>query len=270
MRFLQYLIILMSSTLCVLATPASSQIRREIRSPRIVVWAWERPEDLRYIDPDQVEVAVLTQTALLFASSIKVRRREQSLRLPKGTGIIAVTRVETDRRIGAALTGEQLEKLSLAIVSSCASARGVQIDFDAKVSEREFYRKLLNDVRAKLPPEKLLSMTSLASWSFFDDWLGDRPSVDEIVPMFFSMGAGKSEVCDLLKRNRLLKAAYRKALGLSIDERETNKVVLAWAAANQKNTRTYVFNPRPWTADAIRDALELVGASRSALRSNDR
>ncbi len=243
------------------ANPTSQSYQTQIHSSRIVVWAWERPEDLHYIDPDKVEVAVLIQSVLLSDASVKVRKREQSLRLPKGIRTIAVTRVETDRRTGAALTDEQLTQLSASIVASCGSSRGVQIDFDAKVSEREFYRRLLQDIRARLPREKILSMTSLASWSFFDNWLGENPPVDEIVPMFFSLGAGKAEVFDLLKRNRVLKGAYRQAFGLSIAERETNKLVLAWAAANQKDCRIYFFNPRPWTPDAIRDALKLVGAT---------
>lgn len=33
--------------------------------PRTVLWAWERPEDLKALDPDRVAVAFLAQTLVL-------------------------------------------------------------------------------------------------------------------------------------------------------------------------------------------------------------
>ena len=65
--------------------------------------------------------------------------------------------------------------------------RGVQIDFDATLSERDAYRALIHDVRKRLGPATPLSITALASWCIGDDWLNGLP-VDEAIPMLFRMG----------------------------------------------------------------------------------
>ena len=49
-------------------------------------------------------------------------------------------------------------------------------DFDATRSQRPFYRDLLVDLRSQMPADLPLSITALASWCSFDDWLADFPS----------------------------------------------------------------------------------------------
>src|ERR1700687_5689350 len=66
--------------------------------PRVILWAWERPVDLRFINPQETGVAFLARTIQLRAREVVVRPRLQPLDLPKGTRVIAVARVESNQR----------------------------------------------------------------------------------------------------------------------------------------------------------------------------
>jgi hypothetical protein len=51
--------------------------------PHIILWAWERPEVLDFIDPDAVGVAFLAGTLSLSDEHVSVRPRLQPLSVPK-------------------------------------------------------------------------------------------------------------------------------------------------------------------------------------------
>jgi len=51
----------------------------------------------------------------------------------------------------------------------------LQIDFDARRSQRAFYAAILRDLRRRMPPDLPLSIAALASWCSSDDWLGSLP-----------------------------------------------------------------------------------------------
>src|SRR4030088_1321214 len=78
-------------------TPVAT-IARSDQMPNLVLWAWERPVDLRFINPRETGVAFLARTIHLRANEVVIRPRLQPLDLPEGTKVIAVARVETDRR----------------------------------------------------------------------------------------------------------------------------------------------------------------------------
>lgn len=64
--------------------------------PKTILWAWERPENLTFIDPADVGVAFLARTIYLRGSQVIVRPRLQPLRVPPRTSLLAVVRIETD------------------------------------------------------------------------------------------------------------------------------------------------------------------------------
>lgn len=244
-----------------IASPSDGATRSQ--SGRLILWAWERPENLQYIDPQQVEVAALIQTINLSGARTTVHARQQPLKVPSGTILTAVTRIEVDPRQRASLNSDQVERCASAIQQSAAQSETVQIDFDARVSDRDFYRKLLARVREEMPAEKKLSITSLASWALGDNWLNDI-HIDEAVPMFFQMGVGSAEVVTLLDAGKQLQRPYRRAVGVSAMEPILANHVIAWARKNQPGTNLYVFNPHPWTAKSVNDAMLL----RKRLREN--
>src|SRR5712692_9226080 len=134
--------------------------------PQIMLWAWERPEDLNFIDPREVGVAFLAGTLYLRGEKVVVRPRLQPLRVPDGTALMAVVRLETDQVEPPQLSADQQRQVVSAIIklTRLPQVATIQIDFDAKALERPFYRGLLSDLRQRFPAPFGLSMTALASW----------------------------------------------------------------------------------------------------------
>jgi Protein of unknown function (DUF3142) len=254
--------------------------------PNLFFWAWERPEDLRFLAHKNAGVAFLAKTIYIFApqedprrdagGSIRIRPRLQTLRVAPGTPLIAVVRIETrggrqpaayflaDTRFSrhAAYTALQQQRVAAEIVdvASLPNVRAVQVDFDATVSERAFYSALLSDVRAKLPSSIPLSITALASWCIGDPWLEQLPpgTIDEAVPMLFRMGPDTANVAKFLRSgNKFAVPACQSSLGLSTDEPLSRALLVADFVPGTGATRSkriYIFAPRAWTqsaADAV-------------------
>jgi hypothetical protein len=207
--------------------------------PRLILWAWERPVDLRGLPPG-VGVAFLAQTITATARASVVRPRRQPLQVDAGAPLIAVTRIETP---GAESPAIDAIVRAIAATATLPRVAAVQIDFDAVLSQRPMYRQLLHAVRRALPRGTPLSITALASWCMQDDWLGDLP-IDEAVPMLFRMGAGQQPL-RAGAMDRLRAPACRGAIGTSLDEP---------LPVSRGRGRVYVFNPNPWTADAVVEA----------------
>ena len=71
--------------------------RLDNEMPRKIIWAWERPEDLRFLDPNKFGVAFLAQTVFLENDTVAPKRRRHPLDVSPGTYMIAVTRIETNK-----------------------------------------------------------------------------------------------------------------------------------------------------------------------------
>lgn len=212
--------------------------------PRTILWAWERPENLMFIDPKEVGVAFLAQTLYLRGGTLIVRPRFQPLHVPPQTSLIAVVRIESDRLEPPLLSLRQRLQTMNAIkqLARLQKIRAVQIDFDAKISERDFYRGLLNGLRKALDDSIPLSITALASWCIHDDWLSDLP-IDEAVPMLFRMGVDQRQVSTYLGRQKDFPSKRcRKSLGISLDEP---------LPSLPSRSRVYVFNPRSWSGNDL-------------------
>jgi hypothetical protein len=219
------------------------------RLPRVMLWAWERPTDLRFINPKETGVAFLAQTIRLRSGEAEIRPRLQPLNLPDGTRVMAVARVETDAASKPELLTPQREKLAGAIadMARLPNVSNIQIDFDATSSERAFYRDVIVDVRRRLPGEIGLSITALASWCTYDDWLSDLP-IDEAVPMLFRMAADGKQIARRLNAgDDFIAVPCRHSYGVSTDEPRSNL---------SSARRLYVFNSDPWTEVAVHAILE--------------
>ena len=217
--------------------------------PALMLWAWERPEDLRFLDPNKQGVAFLAQTLTLKGDEVAFSPRHQPLQVPPDTKMMAVTRIESQKITGQrpALSANQRQQLVKLIVRTMELGRvaAIQVDFDALVSERDFYRTLLHDLRTQLPDNVPLSMTALASFCLGDRWLDDLP-VDEAVPMIFRMGADDKPI-----KNRLAggddfrEPLCRRSYGIALDEPLEMK--------RDPARRLYIFNNRPWSESSIRE-----------------
>jgi hypothetical protein len=237
-------------------------VSEQSSKPRIMLWAWEAPSDLQWLDSQHVGVAFLAQTITLSGDDIWAKPRMQPLKVDSDTFLTAVVRIESSKRDKVTFSKAQIDRIVANVIktSKLPGVRDVQIDFDAKVSEREFYKSLLTRLRKQLPEDKALSMTALASWCIGDRWLSDTP-VDEIVPMFFSMGADSNQVANHLKTGQNIESFSReRAIGLA----DSSSELIAMISENQRRKliegrRVYLFSARTWTKDHMQRLLRKVG-----------
>ena len=235
-------------SLVLLATGCQPRIRQQARAdrsklPPVILWAWERPEDLEFLDPNRFGVAFLAQTLTLAGNEVTLTPRHQPLKIGPQTRVVAVTRIESTKKTGrkADLTKSQRDQLLRLIVRTLdlPNVSAIQVDFDVTVSEREFYRSLLDDLRRKLPNHVPLSMTALASFCIGDRWLQDLP-VDEAVPMMFRMGADDQRIKSYLsKGNDFREPLCQTSYGITLDEPLEMKFA--------ESRRIYVFDDQAWT-----------------------
>jgi hypothetical protein len=211
------------------------------RLPPVILWAWERPEKLDFINTERVGVAFLAKTLRLDGDRVVSRPRLQPLELAPATKLIAVVRIESAH---PTLSSSQLQRAvaEIADLSALSNISVVQIDFDAAVSERKFYTELLHEVRRQLPSSTALSITALASWCAGDNWLSDLP-IDEAVPMLFRMGVDQKH---FQSTPRFEPAICANSVGVSTDEPITPPTV----------DHLYLFNPTPWSRESLNSALE--------------
>jgi hypothetical protein len=188
-----------------------------------ILWAWERPEDLRFAGPS-VAVGVLAGTVVLSGSHVFAQPRLQPAK------VLDSQHVAGDQRARAAA-------LVLALLGNARFAEA-QIDFEVKASQRQVLLDLVGDVRAALPPGMHLSMTALASWCDTETWL-DAAAVDEVVPMLFRMGpAGAALKRRLADGGDFRLARCRTSIGIATDTPPDGL---------PPGRRLWLFNPHPWT-----------------------
>lgn len=207
---------------------------------KLVLWAWERPEDLRFAGAD-VEVAAQTGFVELSGRDVRSRGRRFPLKTASGQPTTAVVHVQIAGRRLLAWTPDQRRAAALAVLAYGRQpwAKRVQVDFEVRRSQRQVLLDLLGDVRAGLPRGTPLSMTALASWCETEDWLGAAP-VDEIVPMLFRMGPeGESVRAKLAAGRDFAEPRCRAAVAISTD---------APLPRLPPGRRIYLFSPRSWTA----------------------
>jgi hypothetical protein len=207
----------------------------------VILWAWERAEDLRFADPLRRGAAVLVATVWMEGDGVRVEPRRHPALLRDEMWAMAVVRIESRK---PSLSGAQLDAVEREVLqwgTRHKGARGLQVDFDAVASERAFYRHLLERLR---PRVSFLSITALAGWCLFDPWIADLP-VDEAVPMLFRMGEEDREVRAYLRNGGDFRVPLcRTSYGVSTDEPVADLPL-------RRERRLYVFHPRAWNADAL-------------------
>jgi len=209
----------------------------------IIVWVWERSENLYFLKDKNVSFAYLSGTVTKTNNELVFYPRRQPLRIPDNRQTISVVRIE-DKSEKHEFNDKDLVDISEFIVKSCLEKKSnisCQIDFDATESQIYFYKKLVVKVKEKLPKEMKLSLTALVSWCTNDEsWFKDLP-VDEVVPMFFRLGKDENVYWQKIEqRNLKLNPLCQKAIGISTDENMPNKIYL-------KDKPIYIFNNEYWT-----------------------
>jgi hypothetical protein len=209
--------------------------------PPLMLWAWDRDDDLRFVDVSDTGVAFLAATLTLRGEGVVLTPRHNPLALPEGASRVAVVHVETDRAEPPVLSGEQLRRFveALALVSDEVPHRVLQVDYEAVASQRAFFIDAIAALRRRLSGAAI-SVTALASWCFNESWTW-RLEADEVVPMLFRMGYdGRRVRAQFAGGGDFRSAECRSSLGIATDE---------LPAALPPGRRVYVFSPRRWTPE---------------------
>lgn len=209
--------------------------------PKVVLWAWERPEDMQWL-PVGVGVAYLDTTIELADREARVRRRQHRMVAPDHAAVIPVVHVDVSRQHPPLRTDAQINSVVDAVLTAAlhGNRHVVQLDFEVRSSQREFLSRTVSAIRQRLPRDYALSVTALASWCAGDYWL-DHLDADEIVPMAFHMARDSLVIRALLdERGSFQQRRCRDAIGFATNEPPT------WGTAS----RQYIFSPSPWTVDA--------------------
>lgn len=212
--------------------------------PRVTLWAWERPEDLRSLDPQQTAVAYLDQT-IFITDHVIVHPRMQRLLVAPSAKIIAVIRLEAPVQ-SAQLAAPNLASTVADLVVAAAhkpQVAALQVDFDAGRSQREFYSSLLSEIRKRMAPDMPLSITALLSWCGRDDWIKNLP-IDEAVPMYFRLGGYERSPQEPGWTYTIREPLCETSAGISTDE--------PWPKVH-KDQRLYVFHPKSWNEVALQN-----------------
>jgi hypothetical protein len=103
--------------------------------PRVMLWAWERPERMPFIDPKLAGVAFLARTISWRDGVVDSHPRMQPLAVPPETALMAVVRLESN---GGALPDAVAIARYVAGPASLPGVQALQVDFDALQSERQW------------------------------------------------------------------------------------------------------------------------------------
>ena len=205
--------------------------------PPVVLWSWEHPDDLRFVNPKVAGVAFLAKTVWLSRDGVVARPRLSKLQYSLGTALMPVVRFES---AGDGLPDSSAVVTEVVRTAGLSGIRALQIDFDARESERAWYAAFLRELRGALPAALPLTMTALVSWCDEDDWITRLP-VDDACPMWFRMGTRPVPAPHAFNAG-LCKAS----VGISTDELPDRV---------PRHQRLFIFHPGAWTKQSYEAAI---------------
>lgn len=207
--------------------------------PQAIAWLWK---DAAIPAWSRGTVAVVDRHVWLAGDKVLVRPGARPRRLPPGAAVIPVVHVELDPlRRPASLAPAQAAVIEAMRAAARATTSGwVQLDLEARPSQRADYRELVRRVRGTLPPEVKLSVTALAWWCRSGAWL-DGLAADEVVPMFFRMGRDNAPLRAIVaaQPSRLHPLCRTGSAGFSRQEPFAR-------AVSARYRRTYWFDETGW------------------------
>jgi hypothetical protein len=204
-----------------------------------VAWLWR---DAPVPAWSQAVVAVVDRHIWLAGDKVLVRPGARPRQLPAATRVIPVVHVEIDAlRPPASLQPARAAVLEAMRKAARATTSGwVQLDLEARPSQRADYLALVHSIHDALPQGIRLSVTALAWWCRSPSWL-DGIEAEEVVPMFFRMGRDNAALRDIVaSRPQQLHPLCRSgSAGFSRQEPFAPKVTARYR-------RTYWFDEKGW------------------------
>lgn len=211
-----------------------------------VAWLWDEALLPAWSTP---EAAVLQRHILLTGEQALTRPRQHWPLVAPATRITPVVHVEVST-VNPPVDIDRRRAMIVRAMQEAAhgSTSGwVQLDMEAKPSQRAFYRSLVQQLRAELPPQLRLSVTALAWWCRSPAWL-DGLAADEVVPMFFRMGRDSAQLRDIIEHSpaTLHPSCRAGSAGFSPQEPFAPQVTARYR-------KTYWFDRHAWKRSAAND-----------------
>jgi hypothetical protein len=149
-------------------------------TPLVFLWAGEHAEDFRFLEPGKYGIVYRSGTIVLEGDRSTAIPRTEPIFLPVQGTLHSAVRIETR---SAVLSSTQRPEAVRQIVelTSPQAVTGVIVDFEAVPEERTFYRTLLEDLRARLPASKPLSIMAPIGWCTGDSWIAGLP-IEQAIP----------------------------------------------------------------------------------------
>lgn len=210
--------------------------------PQTLLWVWDRPQ-LFSAPPEGTGIAYLHATVLLSGERSRTTWRQWPLRIAPGVMVVPVVHVTLDNLAPSPVDDAQQQAIAVAVEHAAKQGNRsgwVQLDFEARRGQRAAYVALLERLQPLRKDGVRLSATALASWCMSDPWL-PAGLLDEIVPMYFRMGAEAARIRQRLDATGAATVpACRDAAGLMLGE--------DWPALGGVKRR-YLFHAGAWKSD---------------------
>ena len=209
--------------------------------PQTLLWIWDRPQLFSSL-PKGTGAAYLHATVQLSGERSRTTWRQWPLRIAPdaNTPVMPVIHVALDNLSPSPVNDAQRGAIAAAIEHAAKHGNRsgwVQLDFEARRSQRDAYVALLRQLQPLRVGGVRLSATALASWCMSDPWLPEG-LLDEVVPMYFRMGAESARIRQRLDATgAAIVPACRDAAGLLLGE--------AWPSLGGVKRR-YVFHTGAW------------------------
>ena len=204
-----------------------------------IAWLWR---DAPVPAFSRATVAVVDRHIWLAGDKVLVRPGARPRALAPGTRVIPVVHVEIDvLHPPASLAPARARVLAAMGSAARASTSGwVQLDLEARPSQRADYRDLVHRIRAALPGDMRLSVTALGWWCRSPAWL-DGLEADEVVPMFFRMGRDNRALRDIVATQPAVLHPLCRAGSAGFSRQEAFPPAVA-----ARYRRTFWFDERGW------------------------
>ena len=230
---------------------------------KLYYWVWDYNQDFTTIKlPRSTGVAYLAATIHVSSQAIIADSRHCRLVIPNNIPKISVIRIELANKIDIKnlKQKESINKINSLILkyADLNNVEAVQIDYDTRLNERDFYISLIKDLKTKINNQVQLSITALASWCLYDTWIKVLP-IDQIVPMFFTLGNDTNNIIEYFKESKDIN--YAKCLnniGISVNEEKLAKLILkdVYKAKSRPKPVVFIYSPKAWDKNSLTKTLE--------------
>ncbi len=205
------------------------------KGPKIeyYLWTWERSDDLSFASSEQT-VAPLIATLIQVGNDVSFKPRRNPFKTRLGAKILPVFRLEAYKT--QSLNVAACTQYLLGVIKS-NNYHEIQLDFDAKKSQRSAYKELIDSLKKQMPNLKI-SITALASWCVDDGWI-ETLDIEYAVPMLYRMGDDAHKIMH----------SFSSTLAWPVKKCQNNVAfeVQGTFIKPTRNAKVFLFNNKAWS-----------------------